>query len=728
MASIEIKTGVDGGKLELVSFSGTEEFSQPFAYDLILSATQGALSREELLDKLIGQSATILMSRAAGESAYINGYLSEVHLTTSEHQLVTYRARLVPWLWFLSKKSDCRVYLDKTPIEIIKEVLDRAPIKGKVEYGDLDEAIYPKLDYCVQFRETDLNFVSRLMEQYGIFYCFEHSESSHRLILGDQTKAYRPAADAVVNFFESRSKTELRAPQLLSWQHGFRFVSGGYDQTDYDFEQPKLDQKAIIESSLGHGVAKPYRIFDAPGEYKTPSDGERWTKVRMQEVESVFDEVVGSSTCRSFAPGCTFQVGNVHPIATEIGKDYVITSVSHSAHESVLSGDSGLDYGNRFVAIPADKLFRPQRRTPKPIVSGLQSAVVVGDGQEVHADPYGRIKVQFHWDRYGQKNGASSFWIRVAQSVAGRGWGFHAIPRVGQEVVVEFEEGDPDRPIIVGSLYNADQKPYYDAERDPGKTAIRTHSMSSNDGFNELMFDDTPGAERVFIHAENGYDLRVKKDARQRIGHDLHTIVGEEGDGSRYELIHKDSELQIKGNRIEQVEGNVTLHVGGGNGGTLAMKMDKSLAVKVGSGGASREVDGDVIERVGGKQSLEVTGDQIGKCATWSHESKQTTEFKVGANFAVDAASEVHLKSGANVVIESGVSLSLKVGSNFISLTPAGIFIQGTLVGINSGGAAVAGMGVIGQSPASVPPEPLLDKDPKPPAEAHDEKTGYASI
>jgi type VI secretion system secreted protein VgrG len=378
-------------------------------------------------------------------------------------------------------------------------------------------------------------------------------------------------------------------------------------------------------------------IYDYPGGYCKRSEGERYVKLRMEEQETPHTQIHGAGDCRAFIPGYVFQLTD--HFRGDFNRSYLLTEVRHEARSNIRGGGYEASYSNTFTCIPKEVPCRPPCVTRKPSVQGAQTAIVVGPkGEEIWTDKYGRVKVQFHWDREGRRDENSSCWVRVAQNWAGKRWGAIFIPRIGQEVIVEFLEGDPDQPIITGRVYNAEQMPPYELPREQTKSTIKSNSSKGGGGFNEVRFEDAKGKEQLFIHAERDMDIRVKNDRREWIGKDRHLIVK----ADQRTLVEADKHGHVKGDHAEQIDGEMSLHVGGKR-----------------------------------------------------HE-------KVGTVDATEAGQEIHLKAGMKVIIEAGMQLSLKGPGGFIDIGPAGITIQGTLVRINSGGAAGVGSG-------SSPAEP---KDP----------------
>ncbi|MCR9296179.1 MAG: type VI secretion system tip protein VgrG [bacterium] len=706
--------------LRLISFSGREEMSRLFSYSLRMGSGRESIDAK----KIIGKQAAIRILMPDGqEQRYISGIISRFSADFAEEGGTVYRAELVPSLWLLTQTSDCRIFQDMTVKQIIEKVLGDQGISN-FETKDL-RGNYPKLEYCVQFRETDFNFLSRLMEQFGIFYYFRHEQQCDRLIIADNVGAYFDLSESKVNFAPTRQESEFVHDHVFDWRHDYEFVAGKWSQTDYDFKKPgsnlMTDEKTVLQAD----AMKPLEKYDFPGEYSEVSDGKSLAKVRMEEEELAFDQATGASSCRSFAVGGKFQFDKQVP-PDEKGNIYVIVGISHRGHVSgaYASGAEvgGVEYSNTFRGIKAETPFRPARVTPKP-VAAMQSAVVTGpENEEIYCDKYGRVKVQFHWDREVQNKKTqsnpfskrsletSSCWIRTSHSIAGKKWGFVAIPRIGQEVVVDFLDGDPDRPLITGSVYNEEQPPHYKLPLEKTKTYIKTNSTKGGDGHNELMFDDQDGQEQLYLHAERNMDVRVKKDSKTIIHGDRHQIIGQEQDGQKSgdqrELVYQDKHLNIKRNHVEHIEGNMQLMVGKGDaqsGGHLHLVVENNRLESVG-GNHNLTVDGQHNEKIKGNLSTQVGGD-------W--------QTKVDGKIAHQAgpAGEVHIAAGAKVIIEAGIQLSLVGPGGFIDIGPAGIAIQGVMVNINSGGSAGSGSGCspdaaeLPEEAAPVEPTPALSSD-----------------
>jgi type VI secretion system secreted protein VgrG len=618
---IAVTTPLPQDVLLLTGFSGREVMSRLFTYHLEM------FSQEEDIDptKLVGQPISWLVQPAEGDARYFSGFVSRFSAGgTSRRKFRTYRAEVVPWVWFLTRASDCCIFQDKTAVEIIEAIFAKYGFDSNYDKKDLSKT-YVKREYCVQYRETAFNFVSRLMEQEGIFYYFRHDKEKHTLVLADQISACKPLSSGGQVVFGTGSKGK---DLLQSWEHQYELCSGAWAQQDYNFETPSTNLLSSVNTKLKVTAAKPYELYDYPGEFKDKDGGKAFTTLRMEEEESSYEVVSGSCEIHEFTPGASFTLAD-HEVDSEKGKSYVLTSVSHSASDYTYFNDSSPpQYSNQFTCIPDKTQFRPARITPKPLVQGPQTAVVVGPkGEEIYTDKYGRIKVQFFWDRLGKKDENSSCFIRVAESLAGKNWGAVFLPRIGHEVVVEFLEGDPDRPLVTGSVYNKDMMPPYTLPDKMTQTVLKTRSTKggSADNFNELRFEDAKGKEDIFFHAEKDFHREVENDDDLKVGHD--------------------QTITIKNNRTEEVqEGNESVTITKGNRTVTVKQGNDSHQIKQGN----REV---VIEM--GNDDLKI---KMGN---------QTTKLDMGASST-----------------EAMQSITLKVGQSSITIDQMGVTIKGMMVSI----------------------------------------------
>jgi type VI secretion system secreted protein VgrG len=532
----------------------------------------------------------------------------------------------------------------------------------------------------VQYRETAFNFVSRLMEEFGIFYYFDHStQGKHTMVLADQSNTLPACPSSPVSY--DTQVGGLYEPEAISnWHVGQEVRTGKYTVTDYNFTTPSTSLLANDPTVVDLAASHPLELFDYPGLHTNKDQGDTVAKVRMQEEEAGYMVVSAEGNCRGLMSGYSFELKNHY--RSDQNTNYVVTEVRHfaSAGQSYTTAgtEGGETYSNHLTCIPASVTYRPPRVTPKPFVQGPQPALVVGKAnEEIWVDKYGRVIVQFYWDRLGKKNENSSCWIRASQPWAGGNWGAMWIPRIGQEVLVSFLEGDPDRPVITGRVYNANQMPPYTLPDYQTRSTFMSRSSKGggSSNYNELRFEDLKGQEQIFMNAEMDMDLRVEKDSREFIGANRHLIVTT----NQVEQIQTDKHLHVNGNHFEAVDGNMSLNVTGNQ--MESVTGNKSLAVT-----------GNQSESVTGNLSLAVTGQQ------------QDTSM----SYAMKTDTTIHLNAGVSAVIEAGVDLTLKVGSNFIDINPAGVFITGTMVFINSGGAAGSAPDASPQSPDS----PTAPNDP----------------
>lgn len=682
--SLQITTPLGENAVLLVQFSGEEELSRLFSFHLSLLADgpfQGA--------DMVGKNVTFSMLDDTGDRRYFNGFVQRLAGGDEDEKGIRgYSATVVPWLWFLSQKSDCRIFQNMTVIEVVSKVFT------DLGFNDFETSKvtgeHLKREYWVQYRETSFNFISRLLEEEGIYYYFKHEDGKHTLVLSDNASGYTACKENLIDYPRDEATTMSVKAHLRSWEHLMEFRTGAWAHTDYDFTKPSTSLMASEKTLMKFDKVAHYELYDYPGEYTDKAFGKEQSRRRMEEIESDHDSVTASSDCKTLTPGGKFKVGK-HRVKAEEGKEWVIQRIRHDAHEGSYetgSGQGGREYSNHFECVPSTQSFRPARITPKPLVSGIQTAVVTGPkGEEIYTDEYGRVKVQFHWDREGKKDENTTLWIRCKQNIAGNKWGFMAIPRIGQEVVVEFLEGDPDHPLITGCVYNAEQMPHYSLPDEKTKTYIKTNSSKGGEGHNELMFEDKKDDERFYMHAQKNMDVRVLNDSKERIFGNRHQIIGWEKDGEKggdqREMVYEDKHLNIKRHHVEHIEGNMQLMIGNGEadeGGQVDIVIEKDKLESIG-GDSHLIVKGERNEKLDGGLSQTIGGD--------SH-------MKVGGNIAAEAGSlgEIHIKAGMKVIIEAGMQLSLIGPGGFIDIGPAGVSIQGTMVMINSGGSAGSGGGV----------------------------------
>jgi|CXWL01.1.fsa_nt_gi type VI secretion system secreted protein VgrG len=668
---IAIETPLGPNVLLLRGFTGHEAISRLFGFELDLLSTDPEIKFE----KIIGQKVTIRVRLGKEKERFFHGIISRFMQTGSDTGLANYRATLVPALWFLTRTADCRIFQNKKVPDIIQEILKE---NGVTDIKTVLKATYEPRDYCVQYRETDFNFVSRLMEQYGIFYFFEHEEKKHTVVMSDDLSVHQPCPVQPKVSWNPHGSDNLDEDVItsLQWEETFRF--GKYAVTDYNFETPSTSLRAEVKTQIEVGGNGKYEIYDYPGEYGKKAEGEGIAKIRMQEEEAQYKVISGSGTARVFATGYKFTLQDY--VRKDLNGDYVLTQVQHVASvgntytTGAAGGGNEDDYSNSFACIPAKRPFRSPQVTPKPMVQGPQTAVVVGKkGEEIWTDKYGRVKVQFHWDRYGKMNEDSSCWARVSQNWAGKKWGAMFLPRIGQEVIVEFLEGDPDQPIITGRVYNAELMPPYDLPANQTQSGLKSRSSkgATPDNFNEIRFEDKKGEEQLFIHAEKNQDIEVENDETHSVGHDRKKDIKNDETVSvghdRSESVGNNETIKIEKDRSESVGGNETISIGKDR--TESVEKNESITI-----GENR------TESVGKNEDITVgenRKEQVGKDEAIAIGGNRTLQIDknssadVGKKFALVAGDEITLTTGdASIVMKKNGDIQIK--GNKITISGSG--------------------------------------------------------
>lgn len=603
------------------------------------------------IDDLLATPMTVAVNLPKGGSRYFSGHVSHFWLTGRQGRYATYKAVLRPWLWFLTLASDCRIFQALSVPEILKQVFAPYSI-ADVDTSGLSGS-YPALNYCVQYRESDFNFVSRLMEQEGIYYFFKSTAGRHTLVLADSYGAHAPAPGyAQVRFMPTDDPAIRDSEVIYAWRVGGQVQPGGYTLQDFDFERPAAN--LLAKSALAGGYPQSHHEhYDYPGKYTERKHGETYARTLLESQQLGTWRVTAATHARGLFPGALMTLAE-HPRSEQNAQFLLLEarySLSSDTYEPTPAEHPAPVLTCEFVALSCQQQFRAPCLARKPLMHGPQTAIVVGkQGEEIWTDKYARIKVQFHWDREGQRDENSSCWIRVAQGWAGKRWGSLYLPRIGQEVVVSFLEGDPDRPLVTGSVYNADTLPPYALPEHATRSTIMSHSSKGGGGYNELRFDDKKGAEQVFLHAQKNLDQRVLEDSLEWVGGDRHT------------------------------------------------KVDKDLCEKVG-GDRHSSVGGDRNENTEGALSMSA-GTELILAGT----------LKTG----VSAGTDVHINGGMNVVIEAGAGITLKVGSTCLNITPGAILAS--VAPVPSPAAAIAGTAAAQSAatgPAGVPQLPKEADDGK---------------
>jgi type VI secretion system secreted protein VgrG len=661
-----LNTPLGQNKLLLAGFSGTETISELFEFELELLADN---SSNIPFDQLLGQRVSFgvnVLSNDSGASRDFDGICMRFTQGSRDQTLTRYSMTVVPKFWLLTQVFQSRIFQQTSVPDILRKVLTGID----VEY--LIQGTFEPRDYCVQYQESDFHFASRLMEEEGIFYFFKFTQGNHKLVLANLPASHPDINDESTLIYEELSGGARAEERVASWQKVQDLRSGKYTLWDHNFELPHkhLEAQSVVVDSVPVGTVThklkvagndQLEIYEHPGLYSQRFDGvdksgspqssevqkifddnKRTVGIRMQQTENPMLLIHGSGNCRQMAAGHRFTLTR-HFNADGM---YALVSVTHSAEEGdYRTNPNSVDthYGNHFTCIPFALAYRPGRKTARPFIRGCQTAVVVGPaGEEIFTDKYGRVKVQFHWDRQGQYNGDSSCWVRVGTTWAGRNWGAISIPRIGHEVIVDFLEGDPDQPIVTGSVYNADMMPSYTLPDNKTRSGIKSRSSIGGGGFNEIRFEDKKDSEQIFVHGQKDADIRILKDRREWIGNDRHLIVKRD----KYEQVDSDSHVVIKRDHLEKI------------GRDHCVQVDGKESVSI-TGTYSLKVSGSVTQEYSG-----------------SHSEKTTGDFYVHAR---------------NIVLDAEIGLTISVGGNFVSINASGVGINGTMVLINSGGMALSG-------------------------------------
>lgn len=667
---IAITTPLGKDVLLLRGFTGSEAVSQLFHFDLDLLSEKDSIQFQDV----VGKNVTLRIYDDKGNARSWNGFISRFSQGSQDRRLTAYRATMVPWLWFLTRTSDCRIFQGKKAPEIIQQIfqdLSFPDFKLRL-YGD-----FQKRDYCVQYRETDFNFVSRLMEEEGICYYFEHAEGKHTLILANDSAAHDPCPNQKTARCDFRGGNVVYEDVVTEWQYNEEFRPGAWAQTDYNFETPSTSLAVTVNGE------NRYEIYEYPGEYGVRPAGESLAKIRLQEQAAPSKVFQGASGCRYFSAGYQFTLQDHY--RSDLNQAYLITSVRHMATQGAnyqvgAAGGEELTYRNNLECIPAATIYRPPRVTPEPFVQGCQTALVVGPaGEEIYTDKYGRVKVQFYWDREGKKNENSSCWVRVSHPWAGQGWGAVSIPRIGQEVIVDFLEGDPDRPIIVGRVYNAEQMPPFGMPGGAVVSGVKSNSTKGGGGYNEISLNDTKGTELINIHAQYDQQKKVEHDERVNIGNDRTEQVGHDEKitigNNRTEKVGVNENITIGSNRTESVGANETISIGSNRTETVGSNESITVALT-----RTRNVGINEMVNIGAAQEITIGGLQaltvgavraktVGAAETATIGANQTVT--VGANQTVSVGSNQTVTVASNVSRSSGGNVSDKVGGDQ-TLTVAG--------------------------------------------------------
>lgn len=644
---IGVTTPLGAEQLTIRSATIVERLGQPFEMNVELLSANENLD----LDSVLGKEICVSVGLDDGSARYFHALIVGFSQEEGVRNYASYRIEAAPWLWFLGRTADCRIFQHKSAPDIIKEIFRE---HGFTDFKDSLTKNYRTRDYCVQYRESDLNFVQRLMEEEGIYYYFTHAENSHTLVMVDACSGHQCAAGyETIEYFPPSENVSREADHVSRWHVTRSVQSGKYVVTDYDFTKPRASLKT--QYAIPRKFPKSdYEVFDYPGRYSLTSDGDHYVRTRLESLQAQHEGMRAESNARQQSCGVLFSLKGFP--RKDQNKQYLVTRATHSIHAgNYESGtEAADDYTCHFDVIDAKEPYRLPLAATKPTVLGPQTATIVGPaGEEIYTDKYGRVKVQFHWDRYGERNENSSCWVRVSQIWAGKNFGWMSVPRIGQEVVVDFLEGDPDQPLITGRVYNQDNMPPFELPANKTQSGIRTRSSKGGTGehCNEIRFEDKKGDEQIFIHAEKNQDIEVENDETHTVGHD--------------QTIH------IQHDRKERVDNNESVSVGGFSTETVekakaeTIHLAKALTI-----GAAYQVS------VGAGMNTTVAlaqGEEVGL-------SKNVI---VGKKFFIKAGDELEIVVGKSSLVMKSDGTILINGSQFDFSASGPVQINGKDVDIN---------------------------------------------
>jgi len=644
---------LDGAQLLVHQFFGRESLSQPFEFLIDLVSEEANLD----LDALIGEVACLTLRGrlfdGARYSRYVHGVIERFVQLGAGHLQSRYQATLVPTLKPLAFTRNSRIFQKISGPSVTQQVLKEARVPSDW-VNTMLHGQYSDRDYCVQYQESDLAFISRLWEEEGIFYFFEHQRDQDKLVLGDGGHAFPKLP--VYRETQLRDRPHLHEECLFEFRAESAMRPGGTVLRDFKFKQPTLD----LEASAKKGKFADYQMYFFPGEYVDPALGQHYAKLRLEELQCQKNVYVGAGSVRAMLPGYKFSLCGHR--RDDCNQEYLIVSVEHRGTQLQALAEEGhpkpeSSYQNRIECIPAKVPFRPVRNTPRPTISGVQTAVVVGPpGEEIHCDEHGRIKVKFHWDRSSGRDDNSSCWIRVSQPWGGAGQGGMFIPRVGQEVVVQFLEGDPDRPLIVGRVYNGENPVPHGLPAAKNISTIRSASTPGGDGYNEVKFDDSKGKELLHIHAQRDLDEAVERNHSTLVHADQTNTV----DGNQTETVKKNQKLMVTqgdqtitvqtGKRDTTIQHNDTLTVHG----SQKLQVDQQRQHTIGQS--------ETI-KVGASQSTTVGGARTVNVALAATENVGLAKaLSIGAGYAVQIGAAHMLTVGGAMMKNVGTVLMESVG------------------------------------------------------------------
>jgi len=659
--------------VEVVDFEVNEWLTQPYRVDINLASPF-----KITFEKAMSQEA-LLTLKADGPDRYFHGIIWQFEHTgkigsNALNDKHLYRAQIVPFTQLLSLEQDCRIFQNKNVQEIVEDIFKDAKIPSD-RYDFRLKNKEHKRRYCVQYRETGLDFINRILQEEGIYYFYEHSQDKHVMVFADDPVCYKPIAGNDTITFKPASGLVPDKEVITGIGFSQRLCPGTYTQTNYNFKYPSrpLETK---EGSKQETIRK-YEIYDYPGQYGEQDRGKKLTKAKMEGQTAALEQANGAGNCPRFISGHTFKLEG-HDFSAH-NKEYLLIEVVHNGRqpqtmEEQAGSGSGTTYSNIFRAIPSSAAYHPEKSIEKPYIKGIQSATVVGpENEEIYVDEYGRVKVQFHWDRKGKKDDQSSCWLRCGQTWGGGGWGAVFIPRIGDEVLVDFMEGDPDWPVITGSVYNGANPPLYDLPANKTRSTIKTRSYPNSKGYNEIRFEDKAGQEEVYLQGEKDWNILIKNDKGQTVGHDETLAVGNNRTKSvgvnQSESIGVNKTISVGANHSETIGANMTLNVGMNKTDTTAINSMETV-------GAAKEltIGGLYQISVGGVMNETVIGaktEEVGAAKAVVVANNMTEYVKADRKSTVDGdltekVAKKHSEEANEYVLEAKSKITLKVGSSTI--------------------------------------------------------------
>ena len=648
---VTISTALADDTLLFERMSGAEQLGRPFEDHVQLVSTR----QDVKIADVLGKPMAVQVALPGGGARVFHGIVTRFASAGWNGRFSRYEATLRPWLWLLTRSSNCRIFQHKSVVDIVKAVCTGGPYGGNVnlDVGALT-GTYPELDYCVQYRETDFAFVSRLLEGAGIYYFFRHEAARHTMVLADAYGAHATAPGyATIAFAGEEGRGIVDEEAVYEWLAAGEIQSGTFVLDDFDFEKAMASASGAlrVKSAIAAPFAQPnYEMYDYPGGYVAAGHGTALARGRMESLHGQGEEITGQTNARGVAPGVLFTLSN-HP-RDDQNRAVLVTGASVDITDAPYASSSDgavFDFRCSFTAVGKQYSYRPLATTPKPVVRGPQTALVVGKaGEEIWTDKHGRIKVQFHWDREGKDDENSSCWVRVQQAWAGKGWGAVFLPRIGMEVVVSFLEGDPDRPLVTGCVYNGDAPPPYALPANGTQSGVKSNVSKGGAGCNEMRFEDKQDAEEIFIQAERDHTRIVKNDDVLKVG---------------FEKAAKgDQTIAIKNDQGTEI----------GNDQTLTVKRDRTV-----------KVTRDHVETVEGKQTVTITGDQkITGQAKIEITATTSIELTVGGSSIKIEPAKVTIKTAVVEVVADG-NASIKA-NGMLDLKAGGIAtLAGSLVKVN---------------------------------------------